>query len=188
MFNIFVEERAEKKYCPEMTYYESKDSADLIDWNQIDAMPRINDVMEGMMTNSMIALCYARQNNADDGYLMHHMVIDSKEGGIYLQSHEDYDLIIFMADKDLDGNPIKDIQDRIKGVVKINGRLKLMYSNVNSLHDRKVWGAMARKLVSKPGVGLRIYLADFIKKEKPAKSRRRSKPEPHSVTQPSAAV
>lgn len=163
-FNIFIEERAEKKLCPHIEYLESKDSKDLVDWASFEKCEEINLSIFPEITNtSVVVLGYFRISKEDsEGYFVKYAVIDSKEH-IYLQHKEDCDLIIFMTDHDLEGNPL---EERIfKGAIKIDGRIREEFRE-QSAHDRKVWGGIAQQVLNRPDKGMRVFSLAFLEKKK----------------------
>ena len=168
-----------------MKYYESKDSINLINWDNLASSEEVNKTCYG--NNAIVVIGYYRQESNDKKpFFVRQIVADTKEH-MLLQHHEDYDLVILITDHDKEGNSIEDIWNKVKGVIKIDGRLKEEFTD-RGPESRKVWGVIAHQISVTDG-SMRAFSASFIEKEKPKKqtSRKRKKSLSSSEEQPSAA-
>ena len=174
LFDIFKIDKADRKNCPQVQYLDSKETLKLMDWNLFEKKHfNINNF--GYAT---VVLGYWR-NFRDDrpSYFEKAFVLSTRgKGPLMIIQHFDdrkYDLLLFYTPEDMDGNPIQNEEDRIKGCLKLEGYF--MEEHNNSFFTQKLYNQVANDLSVQYMKNLKIFaMLKYLKKKQAKKKKKNS--------------
>ena len=174
MFDVFKIDKADTENCPKTEYVNGEDTVDnLIDWSTFSKAIDANTSGE-----ATVVLGYWRKvaEEVDIQTFEKLYVLNTKTAQKMLvqdlSETRGYSLLIFYTDKDLDGNPIMDEIDRIKGCIKVEGSITEI-ANDGTRKSAKLRNAISVELAIQITKSLRLFSLSFPPGYVPPKKRKR---------------
>jgi hypothetical protein len=172
MFDVFKIDKADAENCPKTEYVQGKETVEkLIDWDTFSEAIDANTCGE-----STVVLGYWRKvaEEVDIQTFEKLYVLNTKTAQKMLiqdlSKKKGYSLLIFYTDKDLEGNPIENEADRIKGCIKIDGCITEI-ANDGTRKSAKLRNAISVELAIQISKSLRLFSLSFLPGVTPPKKR-----------------
>jgi len=178
LFDIFKIDKADTENCPKTEYVCGADTVDkLSDWKKFPEAIDANTSGE-----ATVVLGYWRKvaEEVDIQTFEKLYVLNTKTAQkMLIQDLSDtkgYSLLIFYTDRDLDGNPIMDETQRIKGCIKVEGSIAEI-ANDGTRRSAKLRNAISVELAIQITKSLRLFNLSFLPGYTPPKKRKRKNEE-----------
>ena len=176
MFDILHEkDRENPKYCPKMKVCGASEAKKLVSWRKLKKIVETTEDGDDTTSNAnengnaMVVVGYMKPLNEEkyqDKYMSYMRVYVMNTKGtqhIYVQHRPEkkYDLILFLTEKTLEGEPIEDIKEQVKGCIKVNGVLKEEYTDWTDSFTRRVRREFQEQLSVSSRKRIHFYSAGF---------------------------
>lgn len=140
MFELFVIAGANKK-CPEVEYIDSKQTLELLDYDNFKKSYKDNIVYTNKEKITVVIGFWRETANIRDGKKLHifnkYYVLNAGNKQCFCiqdSKQNDCRLLVMLTTVDKNGNKIEDLKQQIKGAIKVNGYL--VRENADSIENK----------------------------------------------------